>query len=208
MIPSNTQSTTNLNVVAESNTTISSNLTKSTDSAIPAPSNNPTTTNCINRNTIPIYYQNIRSVPAKDNLYHNLQTTIYDIICLTETWFTEKHKTETYIPPRFTVHRLDRNQNNSEFNRAGGVAILIDIKHNSTRLKQFESDDIEGMCVEIRISNNSFVLYIAYVPELDTERDLVFRKHAACIEKITNNIDTNLIVDGRFQYERSKMAAS
>lgn len=46
---------------------------------------------------IPIYYQNIRSVPAKENLYQNLQTTMYDIICFTETWFTASHKTQTYM---------------------------------------------------------------------------------------------------------------
>lgn len=145
-----------------------------------------------------MYYQNIRSVPAKKNLYQNLQTTIYDVICLTETWFTSKHKTETYIPPRFTVHRLDRNSNNSEYNRAGGVAILIDSKHKSKRLKQFESVDIEGMCVELIIGRKSFIIYLAYVPELDNGRDTAFKKHTSCIELILNSTTADLIVMGDF----------
>lgn len=40
----------------------------------------------------PIYDQNTRGIPAKEKLYHNLQTTIYGDICLTETWFTAKQR--------------------------------------------------------------------------------------------------------------------
>lgn len=147
---------------------------------------------------IPIYYQNIRSVPAKENLYQNLQSTIYDVICLTETWFTANHKTETYIPPRFAVHRLDRNSSNSEYNRAGGVAILINAKYKSKRLRQFENIDVEGICVEIKINRNSFILYLAYVPELDHGRDVAFKKHTNCIEQVLNSATTDLIVIGDF----------
>lgn len=88
-----------------------------------------------------MYLQNIRSIPAKDNLYRNLQTTIYRIICLTETWFTADHKTETFIPSRFAVHRLDRNPNNSDYARGGGLAILVDAKFKSARQKQHENPE-------------------------------------------------------------------
>lgn len=101
---------------------------------------------------IPIYYQNIRSVPAKEKLYQNLQTTMYDVICLTETWFTAAHKTETFIPSRFTVHRLDRTSSNSEYNRGGGVAILVDTKFTSKRRNQnwpYFMHIVFGLCTGI-----------------------------------------------------------
>lgn len=151
-----------------------------------------------NVNSIPIYYQNIRSIPAKNNLYHNLQTTIYDVICLTETWFTKDHKSETFIPSRYMTHRVDRNANNSEFNRGGGVTILVDTKYQSKRLQQFEDVRVEGMCIELVIGRNSFIVYIAYIPELETERDVAFQRHMACISKIVDNSTIDVLVLGDF----------
>lgn len=149
-------------------------------------------------NHIPIYYQNIRSVPAKIDLYQKLETTLYDIICMTETWFTAAHKTETYIPQRFTVHRMDRSSTNSEFNRAGGVAILVDNKFQSTRHKQFESDEIEGLCVEVKLNRKSIVIYLAYIPELESGRDAAFKQHTKCIEQLLLKFDADVIVMGDF----------
>lgn len=161
-----------------------------------------------NVSPIPMYYQNIRSIPAKENLYQNLQTTIYDVIFLSETWLTDKHKTETYVPSRFNVHRLDRNVNNSDFNRAGGVAILVDSKYQSKRLKQYENSDVEGMCVEIQFNQKTLITYLAYVPELIDARDEVFRKHTACIEQIVSNTTNDVIVMGDFNIRGVKWQSS
>lgn len=150
----------------------------------------------IDEQSIPIYYQNIRSVPAKDKLHRALMTTIYEVICLTETWFTANHKSDNYIPQRFNVFRLDRNECNSEFNRGGGVAVLVENKHRCKRLDQYENPEIEGMCVEIKINKTTLIVYLAYVPELENGRDEVFRKHAACIERILTNTTLDVIVLG------------
>lgn len=152
----------------------------------------------------PIYYQNIRGIPAKENLFRTLGTTFYKIVCLTETWFTEKHKTERYIPSRFTVFRLDRNESNSEFDR-GGLAILVDAQYKCARLKQFENPEIEGMCVEIKISRNTVVIYLAYVPEPNSE---TLGKHAACIEQIMNSLSSNVLVMGDFNMSDVKWQSS
>lgn len=147
---------------------------------------------------IPIYYQNIRSVPAKENLHRNLKSTFYKVICLTETWLTESHKTERYIPSRFNTFRHDRSQLNSNFTRAGGLAILVDSKLKSIRLKQYENDNIEGMCVKVWFDKQPIVIYLAYVPELDRNREIVFELHAACIERILSEVSNDLIIMGDF----------
>lgn len=73
------------------------------------------------------------------------------------------HKTERYIPPRFTVYRHDKNDQNSEFIRAGGLAILVDSKLKSVRMKQYENINIERMCVKVWFNKHPVIIYLAYV---------------------------------------------
>lgn len=86
--------------------------------------------------------------------------------------------------------------NNSVFNRGGGVAILVDVKYQSKCLKHFENAEIEGMCVEIKLNRNALIIYLAYVPELVTGRELAFQKHANCIEQIVHSTTVDVIVMG------------
>lgn len=146
------------------------------------------------------------------NVYNLFETTIYKVILLTETWLKEEQKDEQFIPPRFAVHRHDRSKKNSEYERAGGVAVLIDRESKSIRLEKFENNDIEGLCVKVWLNNVPVVIYLAYIPEkLSDEyhvnlelRCALYEKHAQCIEHLLNNVNDNVLIIGDFNMREVK----
>lgn len=143
-----------------------------------------------------IYVQNIQSIPAKDGIFDALDTTLYRILCFTETWLKAKHKTEHYFPQKFQVYRHDRDDINSIHNRGGGVAILVNSELRSLRLRDLEDDSIEGVCVKVWLNVKTIIIYTLYVPERINDRSDVFKKHAACIKKICDSTTSNVFVIG------------
>lgn len=152
---------------------------------------------------MPIYYQNIRSLPAKKNIYTALSSTMYEILCFTETWLTNDHKIEQYIPSTFSSYTSNRSDTNSSFTRGGGVAILVRNGLKSQRVLQFEDNTIESVCVQIHMNSNQFIiLYVAYIPPY-SDND-VFNKHVNCIRNILSNVSCNLVVLGDFNLSKVK----
>lgn len=60
---------------------------------------------------LPIYYQNVRSIPAKTDLRSRISSSLYKVICFTETWSTKEHDDDCYFPQNFVVYRNDRKTN-------------------------------------------------------------------------------------------------
>ena len=76
---------------------------------------------------LPIYYGNVRSIPAKTDFRNNVAKSFYKVLCFTETWLNKEHYDGSYFPNGFNVYRLDRQTN------AGGVAILVHDDFKSER---------------------------------------------------------------------------
>jgi hypothetical protein len=75
-------------------------------------------------NCFDIYYQNIRGLRTKQlELYENVCSTDYNIICLTETWLNDPCYYHSLFPDCYTVFRSDRASVNKT--RGGGVLIAL-----------------------------------------------------------------------------------
>lgn len=156
--------------------------------------NNGSNNACVNMSMLPIYYQNIRSVCSKENIHSILKSVIYNIICLSETWLNNNCASENYFPDRFSVYRTDRNVNNNDSNRGGGVAILVDNKYKSVRLSQFENDQLEGVCVKVTVRSTDLIIYLVYIPPNASQE--TYYNHLNCIKSIyVNNISILVIGD-------------
>lgn len=73
-----------------------------------------------------LYYQNVRGLGGKSkSFYLSTSACNYDVILLTETWLNMSHRSEEYFDKHYMVNRCDRNLDNSNFTRGGGVLIAI-----------------------------------------------------------------------------------
>lgn len=140
-----------------------------------------------------IYYQNIRSIPAKKDVKVRIATTSYEILCFTETWFKSKHNNDSYFPPIFDVYRNDR----TSMDRAGGVAILVAKKFNSKELKDVSDPDCDCIAVRIPFAQSPLIIYVAYVPQWQQADNTCYMKHYNLIKKLcTNYVNHRIIVVG------------
>lgn len=56
--------------------------------------------------TLPIYYNNVRSITNKRNIAAKIDLSVYKILCFTETWLSSKEQSGIYFPSRFNVYLL------------------------------------------------------------------------------------------------------
>lgn len=155
---------------------------------------------------LPIYYQNIRSIPAKPNIFSALSSTMYEILCLTETWITSDHNINQFVPSIFVSYCTNRNNMNSEYGRGGGVAILVNRKLKSVRLNNYENDQVECVCVKLSTGETSFIVFLAYVPPYSGSD--VFDKHVTCIQNILSSEKCPIIVVGDFNLSKVRWERS
>jgi hypothetical protein len=74
-----------------------------------------------------IYYQNVRGLRTKQlELYDDVCSADYNIICLTETWLNDLCYDHNLFPDCYTVLRSDRVPVNKT--RGGGVLIALSSK--------------------------------------------------------------------------------
>lgn len=139
---------------------------------------------------LPIYYGNVRSIPAKTDFRSRVSASLYKVLCFTETWLNKNHYDDSYFPYGFKVYRLDRKTN------GGGVAIIVHDDFKSNQITQIYDPDCESICVKIEMKPIPLVIYLAYVnePKLD-----VLMKHCKLIEKVkTLETECRIMVMGDF----------
>lgn len=127
---------------------------------------------------LPIYYQNVRSIPAKTNLRSRISNSIYKVFCFTETWLNKDHANECYFPSEFNVYRQDRKSN------GGGVAILVHERFKSAQIDHIFDGECESICVKIEMQPVSLVLYVAYVN--DPQKGNILLKHWNLIHQVVS----------------------
>ena len=126
-------------------------------SASPNPS--PSTTSCAAAAHVKVYLKNVMSLQTssrEEQLWAELQTIAWDILCLTETWRTEKEE---------SWESLDGHLFCGSGGTLGerGVAILV---HNSLKkhVQSFKSVN-ERLCVlDIRLMGKPMRILCAYMP--------------------------------------------
>lgn len=131
---------------------------------------------------------------------------MYEILCFSETWITKEHNIDQFVPSIFVSYCANRNNENSDYGRGGGVAIFINKKLKSIRMNNYENDQIECVCVKISVSGRSFIVFLAYVPPYSNVD--VFDKHVTCIQNILSNEKCPIIVVGDFNLSKVRWERS
>jgi hypothetical protein len=100
-----------------------------------------------------IYYQNVRGLRTKQfELYSNVCSTDYNILCLTETWLNDLCFDHNLFPDSYKVLRSDRVSANKT--RGGGVLTALSSRTRSFKRRyDLESYD-ECVWVEISTQDN------------------------------------------------------
>ena len=80
---------------------------------------------------------------AKKDIYNIVDTYNFDILCLSETWETEKEKVNF---KNWTIHSKARKSDNH-----GGVAVICKPSQNfiSQRITEYETEDVEALFIHI-----------------------------------------------------------
>lgn len=150
--------------------------------------------NIVDISSLPIYYNNVRSVINKRNLAIKIELSIYKVLCFTETWLTSAHSSCNYFPSSFTVYRCDRMIDTDR--RSGGVAILVHCSFNSKQLLIKSDKQCEFLAIEIKIKPTPLILYVCYLSKFDS---YIASMHYDIIKQITSEYPNHrLIVMGDF----------
>ena len=125
--------------------------------------------NC-HRKELNICHTNIQSIKAKDT-FTTLKCELgnkFDIILISETWLSNKDKTRDYkITGYQTPVRRDRNIGTAGY---GGIMAYVKDDIACKRRKEYEVNEIEGMWLEIRLTNQIMFIFLAYRAESNTDQ--------------------------------------
>ena len=174
----------------------------STDTATSSKSTITTNRNSlfIEKQQLPIYYNNVRSIVNKRNVNVKIELSPYKILCLTETFLDDK--VNFNFPNSFNVYRCDRavNDVNSRARRASGVAVLV---HKSLKCKSIEVNvdrDVECLAIEILLKPQSMIIYLCYMSIFEIR---IANKHFERIKSLTENYQEHqIMVLGDFNFKK------
>lgn len=132
-------------------------------------SNELTTHSLTQLNTISLYYQNVRGLNTKiDMFFRTISECEYDVLGLTETWLNENVSSSELFNDEYVVFRCDRNFRESEISRGGGVLVAARSNFSSSRLdfsyitNLIHSIEIVGL--KIDCSHSSIIILVVYIP--------------------------------------------
>lgn len=119
-----------------------------------------------------IYYQNVRGLRTKQfELYSNVCSTDYNILCLTETWLNDMCLDHNLFPDSYTVLRSDRMSANKT--RGGGVLTALSSKIRSFKRRCDLESYNECVWVEIpTLDNQNLLIGNHYFPP-DTKPEVI-----------------------------------
>jgi len=156
-----------------------------------------------------VILSNVQSINNKINELHTKVAYLSEyrnssVICLTETWLTDKTPSSAVTPPGFALIRADRDVELSDKHSGGGLCILVNNKWctNSKTIDQFCLPKLEYLVVRSRpfylpreLSCINFV--ITYFPE-GYHRPSVEHLHDVISNIETDKPDSAILVLGDF----------
>lgn len=123
----------------------------------------------INEEHISIYYQNVRGLNTKIDVFSpNVSDCEYHIIALSETWLKSDVISSELFPNHYEVYRSDRNFEQVGLTSGGGVLIAIDNTIKSEVIDTSQLVDrfpaIDFLVCKCFISVHFFYIAIVYIP--------------------------------------------
>ena len=112
-----------------------------------------------------VCFQNTQGLRTKTDIFHhNLLSSDYDIICLTETWLNSSIFSSELFNSNYLVYRRDRETSASPKQDGGGSLIAVKTIYHSKRRQELESE-AEDIWVSIETNKNEHVLVCCvYIP--------------------------------------------
>lgn len=92
----------------------------------------------------------------------NVNSSIYDVLIITETWLCDSINNCELTLSNFKIFRADRNVNTSIKARGGGVLILVN-KNIESSLSLI-GNNVESLFIRISINNLNFIIGGIYIP--------------------------------------------
>ena len=136
-------------------------------------------------------YLNINSLRNKIiNLRDVVAKVLIDILCVDETKLDESFPDSQFLIEnyQFPPFRRDRNS------KVGGKIVYVRKGLISKKLKQFESEFIETICIEIKISKKKWCILFAYRPP-NTDKQSFFKQLSNTLNLMGNHYE-NILVAG------------
>ena len=164
------------------------------------------TSTCSNMSTIisknlNIIHLNIQSILPKIGLLE-VEMQNYDILIFTETWLTSQVSDDDIMITNFNCpYRKDR-----EGRQGGGVAIYTKIGISSVNRPEFLYDNLEALCIEIKLQSHKFLLCGLYRPPNSGLEywDLIDQS----IDNMSTSTIKDLVIMGDFNCDMLKNDAS
>lgn len=150
-----------------------------------------------------IFYQNVNRIRSKlQQLYINILSEDYDVICLCETSLDSSFSNSKFVDDRYTVFRRDRETTGSSKKSGGGVLIALKKNLFAVRRTEFESS-LEDLWITVREGlesrNPSLNIYLVYLPpDLSIVKCQYFYDHCYNTLLNCNNRDSKTIILGDF----------
>lgn len=149
----------------------------------------------LNKDTIHLYYQNVRSMSSEGKQKDILETfdehcSGYDIMALTETWLKPGANIIDGIFKGFDVYRRDAREDEH------GVLVAISSNLYSDLVIIEGFDHLEFVCVKLFHKNHFIYIYCLYIEPGRSQG--VYKEHIKAIEKIQHSKNDTLFIIGDF----------
>lgn len=149
-----------------------------------------------------IYYQNVRGLNTKLNDFKdNCASSNFNIIALTETWLNDSvYNAEIIEVNNFTVFRSDRNFQETNSKKGGGVLLAFNNIYNVQLITSSSSSTfnpwIDFLFVKLTFNAHSFYILLLYIPPQCSTSD--YAKFFDEITYLNHIFENNLLILGDF----------
>lgn len=112
-----------------------------------------------------IYYQNVRGLRTKTHqFYTSVVARNFDIIGLSETWLCDEISSSELFSSNYEVFRDDRNLDEINKCRGGGVALAIKCKFKPKKINiNFRSPKCNYLCIQLQVMPKPIYVIVAYI---------------------------------------------
>lgn len=100
--------------------------------------------------------------------------TVRDVIVFTETWLDDTIPSSLISDNAYTIYRCDRNSDNNERTRGGGVLIACSAKLNTSAVTHSFSS-LELAWTRIKMTNTSLFIGVIYIPSYQRNNRLILQ---------------------------------
>jgi hypothetical protein len=143
-----------------------------------------------------IFYRNIRGLRTKPiEIFNNVCSFDFKIICLTKTWLNESHYSQNLFPEVCTVHRSDRDCHTKL--RGGGALIAVSEADFGVKCRSDLEYFKKCVWVEITVTGGRRLLIGNHYFAPDVKVDII-KNYFNCLENILDNLNYRVLLLGDF----------